>query len=153
MLFFHVFPFFFPILVLLFFLFLPFFSLFFFVNSTFFFQIRIFFSHLSCPLHESHPIILTLLLFLGLGPARFLWSVPIYPGGVKEYSLNIIFKDSEALRVLWFTEERRLNEWVNNFIRNLLDIDSVVAMVVHVHNILHCIVLPRWRKICPEIVK
>ena len=47
-----------------------------------------------------------------------------------KYSLKSQFKDSVALRVPWFTEETRLNEWVNNINGNFLDVDSVVAKVV-----------------------
>jgi len=45
-----------------------------------------------------------------------------------------------------------LDELVHNITPNFLDVDSV-CRYGRVHNILHCIVLPRSRKIRPEIVK
>ena len=72
--------FFFGFCLLLFFVnFTPFF---FFSNSDFFFSFMPSIVRVS-----SH---YTLLLHLGLGPARFLWHVQIYPGGVvREIAINL----------------------------------------------------------------
>ena len=135
MLFSHVFPFFFPILVLLFFL--AIFFCFFFVNFPFFFQIWIFFfsfelSIIRVSCHYIFPPPSS-----GLGTSKISlectdlsWRSCRYSDSGGKCSLKSQFKDSVAFRVPWFTEETRLNEWVNNIIGNFLDVDSVVAKVV-----------------------
>ena len=141
MLFFHSSPFFFPFSHFFFlfcfcFLFL---FLYHFIISIFFvflFQFFPFFSLFRCVfpfLYLDLAIISllsppSLLLYLGLGPARFLWRVKINPGGV----VGIILVQSLVLdgRRVSLREEPRLGELVNNIIHHFLDVDSAVAMVV-----------------------
>ena len=116
-------------LVPLFYVILSFFSFFFLLLLLFFLSIFLFFFLLRFFFPFKMPVVrvsfhYTLLLHLGLGPARFLWHVQIYPGGVCTLDCN------QSLHVLWFTEETHLDEWINNTIRNFLDVDSVVAMVM-----------------------
>ena len=119
------------------FFFWPFFFAFFFVNFPFFFQIWIFFfsfelSIIRVSCHYIFPPPSS-----GLGTSKISlectdlsWRSCRYSDSGGKCSLKSQFKDSVAFRVPWFTEETRLNEWVNNIIGNFLDVDSVVAKVV-----------------------
>ena len=114
-----------------------FFCFFCFVNFPFFFQIWIFFfsfelSIIRVSCHYIFPPPSS-----GLGTSKISlectdlsWRSCRYSDSGGKCSLKSQFKDSVAFRVPWFTEETRLNEWVNNIIGNFLDVDSVVAKVV-----------------------